>query len=66
MELVLWSILLIFRNYLPAITIIPDGTSGNVMAQMNLTNTNSNILLYYHTDKTDSLVRTFPAKFIYI
>jgi hypothetical protein len=49
-----------FRNYLPAIAIIPDGTSGNVMAQMNLTNTNSNILLYYHTDKTDSLVRTFP------
>ena len=49
-----------FRSFLPAIALIPDGNNGNIMAQLNLTNTNSNILLYYHTDKSDSLVRNFP------
>lgn len=49
-----------FRTFLPGIFITPEGANGNVMAQLNLTNTNSNIVLYYHTDKSDSLSRTFP------
>ena len=49
-----------FLNYLPGIYITPEGSSGNGMAQISTTNLKSKLVVYYHTDKDDSLTRDYP------
>ena len=49
-----------FLKYLPGIYITPEGTGGNGMAQISTTNLKSKLVVYYHTDNSDSLTRDYP------